>query len=240
MTWVKVVRPRRIERVVQVHTALRDRGLPVPPVRGWSPEGLLVLDNASGVPATDGRWLPEALLDELDRLRAQMASADIEGKARTSLSSRLSWYAERLRAARPDQADLVNGVARRADAGMNADHRIQTIHGDLHLGQLFVDESTGEVTGLIDVDTAGAGNPADDAAAFIGHAIASAVLTQEGGDADTVWTLVDLAVERWAMDAGTRALIAIHLLGHALAAAETGVQPRADLLLSRAADIVET
>lgn len=237
VTWVKVVRPRRIDRVVQAHVALRECGLPVPAVRGWSPEGLLVLDTAAGIPATDGGWRPEALVDEVDRLRAQLASADIAGAARTSLSQRLPWYADRLRAVRPDRAEVVDAIARRTDAALAADHPVQTIHGDLHLGQLFL-EDTGRVTGLIDVDTAGAGDPADDAAAFIGHAIASAILTQEGGDAGAVWSLVDHATARWGHDAGTRALICVHVLGHALAAAESGHRARADDLLARAGDLV--
>lgn len=233
--WVKVVRPRRIDRIVQAHTALRDRGLPVPAVRGWSPDGLLVLDDAPGVPATDGGWQPEPLLDELDRLRARLATADLGWEARTSLAARLPWYRERLVAARRDRADIVDAIAQVAGAGAAADHSVQTIHGDLHLGQLFLGDDLTTVTGLIDVDTAGAGNPADDAAAFIAHAIASAVLTQEARDATAVWALADAATARWATDAGTRALTAIHLLGHALAATEAGAEARADAILERAA-----
>lgn len=238
-TWVKVVRPRRIERVVHAHTALHDRGLPVPAVRGWSPEGLLILDHAPGVAATDGGWVPEALLDEVDRLRAQIASTRIDGTARTSLATRLPWYLDRLRAARPDRAGLIDRIAQRADAEMTPSAAVtQTIHGDLHLGQLFLDADTGVVTGLIDVDTAGTGDPADDAAAFIGHAIASAVLTDEGGDAGAVWALADQATARWAGEPRTRALTAVHVLGHVVAAAESDAQARADRLLERARDLV--
>ncbi len=236
--WVKVVRPRRVERVVQAHAVLRERGLPVPTVRGWSPDGLLVLDDAPGVPATDGGWDPAALLDEVDRLRARLAEGDTAWPARTSLAGRLSWYTERLRAAHRDARDAVDEIARRADAGMHGEHSVQTIHGDLHLGQLFLDPGSGRIIGLIDVDTAGRGDPADDAAAFIGHAIASAVLTEEDRDAATVWALADGAVRRWAREPRTRALAAVHLLGHALAAAESDVTPRADRLLSRAGDLV--
>ncbi len=237
--WVKVVRPRRIERIVETHRALREGGLPVPVVRGWSPEGLLILDDAIGVAATDGAWQPDALVDAVDLLRERLAAAALPGVARTSFAARLPWYAERIEAAMPAHASEVRALAAAASARLPDAVAAQTIHGDLHIGQLFLDPGDGSVTGLIDVDTAGQGAAADDASAFIGHAIASAVLTAEGGDARRIAQLAELALARWASDAGTRALTAVHILGHALAAAESGAPQRAVLLLTAAREVLE-
>ena len=235
--WVKVVRPSRIERVVAAHARLHEHGVPVPAVRGWSPEGLLVLESASGIPATSAQWEPAALLREVDALRARLATAALEWPARTSLAARLPWYLDRLRAALPAHAALVKDIARRVQAGLAArPGALATIHGDLHLGQLFLD-SDGRLTGIIDVDTAGAGHPSEDAAAFLGHAISSALLTEvQGRDAARVWALAAAARERWAADSLTRALTAVHLLGHALGAASGGDPQRAQSLLDHAAE----
>lgn len=242
--WVKVVRPRRIERVVAAHTRLREHGLPVPAVRGWSPEGLLVLESAHGIPATHAPWDPEGLLDAVDELRARLASAPLDWPARTSLASRLPWYAERLMAAMPDQRASVARITAAAHEAVHAatagEGSEVTVHGDLHLGQLFLDDG-GNVTGLIDVDTAGAGHADEDAAAFLGHAVASALLTERRHGADgphdgagRVWGLAEQARTRWTADPRTAGLAAVHLLGHALGAASGGDTARAAALLREA------
>lgn len=236
--WVKVVRPRRVQRVVDAHAALRDHGLPVPAVRGWSPEGLLVLDAASGEAATDGGWEPESLLDAVTELRSRLATVPLGWQARTSVAARLSWYAPRLIDLLPHAEGRIRAVAGRADAALATLPRdIVAIHGDLHIGQLFL--AGGEVAGLIDVDTAGLGDPADDTAAFIGHAVASALLTaQIGGDASLVRQLAVAAEERWGADARVAALTAVHLLGHALGAASAGDHDRADALVRGAEALI--
>lgn len=243
--WVKVVRPRRIARVVECHTALRAHGLPVPEVRGWSPEGLLVLASADGAPATDAAWRAATMLDEVDDLRGRLADAPLAWPARTSLAERLPWYLDRLRAVVPERSAALVQVAARVSTLLEGPSApAATVHGDLHLGQLFVDGDA--VSGLIDVDTAGRGEQAEDAAAFVGHAVASALLTAErGGDAARVWALAAAAHERWGDDPRVRALTAVHLLGHALGAGPAGAAPapaapgsgRAGILLDLAENV---
>ncbi|CAI9393602.1 phosphotransferase [Microbacterium sp. T2.11-28] len=243
-SWVKVVRPSRIERVVTAHDALRAGGLPVPAVRGWSPEGLLVLDAATGAPATEATWRPAHLLDAVDDLRRRLTGIPLAWPARTSLAQRLPWYLSRLELLLPD-AERLRGIgARIAQSLASAPAPPATIHGDLHIGQLFLVD--GAVSGLIDVDTAGRGEPGEDTAAFLGHAVASALLTERRGGQDgpggdhpgdgsaAVRALAGLAFERWGADARTRALTAVHLLGHALGAASAGDPGRAAQLIDGA------
>lgn len=229
--WVKVVTPRRIECVVNAHVALRAHGLPVPAVRGWSPEGLLVLDAADGIAATEGDWDAGELLTEVARLRARLADASLAWPARTSLAQRLPWYAERLRAALPEHDDRLHGLQRRIAAALApAAEQVAGIHGDLHLGQLFL--RNGRITGLIDVDTAGRGAPGEDAAAFIAHTVASALLTeQQGPGAAHVRALAVAAHAAWGGEASTRGLLAVHLCGHSLGAMTAGDRERAERLL---------
>jgi aminoglycoside phosphotransferase (APT) family kinase protein len=117
--------------------------------------------------------------------------------------------------------------------------REATIHGDLHFGQLFLGPAL-EVSAVIDVDTAGAGTPADDTAAFVSHAITSAILTPAPRDA-RVWKLARQALARWGArdDADAfRARTATHLLGHSLGAIEVGAADRGARLLRAAASVV--
>lgn len=223
--WIKVVRPRRVERIVDVHRSLLAAGVPVPAVLGWAPDGLIVLDSADGEPATETAWEPAALLDAVEEVRTAIAEASVAGDARTSLAERLPWYAERLR-------DALGADHRIDDAAAAAAHVLEAtaparrtvIHGDLHLGQLFVtaDDRRLGISGLIDVDTAGRGDAAEDEAAFLAHACASAVLTERTHDASRVWELADAARGLWADDDRVRALVQVHLLGHALTTAEHG------------------
>ncbi|MFT4280501.1 phosphotransferase [Microbacterium sp.] len=238
VVWVKVVRPRRIERIVEAHRVLHAHGLPVPAVRGWSPGGLLVLDDAEGEPATETTWEPGGLIDAVGALRARLAAAPLEGPARTSLRERLPWYTAGLHALRPGRRDQIDDIAAAVSAIPESTDRV-TIHGDLHLGQLFVRD--GEVSGLIDVDTAGQGSADDDAAAFLAHAVASALLTEATGGTSSarVWALADAADRAWGGSSGARALTAVQLLGHAVGAASGGDERRADALLDYAARAVQ-
>ena len=230
--WVKVVRPHRAERIADIHTLLRAHGLPVPAVRAWSPHGLLVLDAAHGAPALDVDLDADVLLDGVADLRQRLAAVPFRVAARTSLTARVPWYARRLASALPGDGDLVErAVAAASDpdrASTDAAAPERGIHGDLHLGQLFVEPGTGTVTGLIDVDTAGAGVDADDSAALIAHATASALLSPPAGAERRV---AAAARTRWGHDARVAARTAVQLLGHALGAADGGDPTRARRLL---------
>ncbi|MDX2376049.1 hypothetical protein M4I32_04460 [Microbacterium sp. LRZ72] len=235
--WVKVVRPSRIDSVIRAHEAFAAAGIPVPPVLGWSPEGLLVLGEAAGIPATDVVWDPDALLAEVERLRRSIAMVTQPAPARTGLVDRLEWYRGRVAAGGADAAatDLIDRITPAALTPSRAGH---TIHGDLHLGQLFLDGQGTDVrvVGLIDVDTAGRGDRRDDDAAFASHAIASALLTEGWGDAPRAWALAGSAVAAYA-GPGVPERIAVHLLGHAIAASELGHADRS-VRLTRAGHAV--
>ncbi|NYF17852.1 hypothetical protein HDC37_002697 [Microbacterium sp. AK009] len=227
--WIKVVPPRRVDRIVRTHRRLADAGIPMADLEGWSPEGLIVLDQARGTGAPDVAWRPAALLDAVDQLRAALAAVPLDHAARVGLAERRDWYATRFRegadSARATRVEnLLDSVARswrEVDPGV-------TVHGDLHFGQLFLDDE-GAISGLIDVDTAGRGNPDDDAAAFIAHAVASAYLTPEDRD-ERAWELARGALTRWGSDP-VRARAATLLLGQVLGAQERGRDDAAGHLL---------
>ncbi|MGO2683122.1 phosphotransferase [Microbacterium sp.] len=212
--WIKVVRPSRVERIVRAGTAAVAAGLPTPEVHGWSEEGLIVMAGAHGTPVTEAPWDPVGLLDLVDDLRARLTRVEWEHRA-PGIAGRRDWYAGH----GDERAGRILSEAQRlidAPAGVRTP---TVVHGDLHLGQLFLHE--GYISGLIDIDTLAVGDPGEDAAAFLSHAIASALLT--GGHAsDRVWALADLAADRWASDDGVRGRTLIHLAGHLIAATQRG------------------
>ncbi|MGM7665642.1 phosphotransferase [Microbacterium sp. A93] len=213
--WIKVVRPSRVQRIVRAHEAAASAGIRVPEIHGWSDEGLLVMASASGTPAADVDWDPGALLDQVDALREQFAAVDWDAPAR-SAAHRLDWYAGRGDAAVARLVPRTRAIlARAAEVGERP--RV-VVHGDLHFGQLFLEDG---ISAVIDIDTLGLADPAEDAAAFLSHTIASARLT-EAHNRGRVWALADLAAARWAGDQLTLGLTLVHLIGHAMAAGDRG------------------
>ncbi|MGM1028916.1 MAG: phosphotransferase family protein [Actinomycetota bacterium] len=245
-TYLKVVRPDASASIVQLQESLRAGGVPVPAITGWSELGIVLTETADGVPLTSrlDELDPERLLDSIEALRERMGGVDTGRHARASLASRTAWYRSRLHAAvERATADGVDGSAVLAalttlergidDADASAlsvgDAERRTVHGDLHVGQLFVDEDdASRIAGVIDIDTAGLGDPADDEAALIGHLIASIALARSSARrAAGFRRVLDAAVARW-LEPGRpgRARVAhrtaVHVLAHALAPTERG------------------
>ena len=221
--WVKVVRPSRTSRIVSAHAAFHAAGVPGPAVRGWAPEGIIILDEATGTPAPDVAWEPERLLDEVDGVRERIGAVNLDVPVR-GVATRLDWYAARAGVTATSLVSGIRSLTAERDAGPRG-----VVHGDLHFGQMFLDDAH-RLSAVIDVDTAGHGLLAEDPAAFLAHAAASATLTH-GGSERRVWALADGAMQRWGDDPGVRALTATHLLGHALGAADSGGGDRAARLL---------
>ncbi|WAC66811.1 phosphotransferase [Agrococcus sp. SL85] len=248
-TYLKVVRPSRAAAIVGLHESLRAGGVPVPVVTGWSPLGIVLTEAAAGepLPARVQDADPAALLDAVERLRTAIASVGTDRRARASLADRHEWYRERLaqaleRARAAGVASVaVDAVAaplaaleRAIDAApaaavMVPAEALRTVHGDLHIGQLFVEaDDPSALSGVIDVDTAGLGDPVDDAAALLGHLAASIALADgDAARAAGLRRLLDAGVERWlapdAPDAPRLAhRLAVHVIAHALGPLERG------------------
>lgn len=245
-TYLKIVRPDASASIVQLQEALRAGGVPVPLITGWSELGVVLTETAAGVPLTSRLEAlePERLLDSIEHLRASIAAVDTGREARASLALRQDWYLRRLDAAlqRAIEAGAdasavtapLAAVARMVAAVDPSDLAVEddvrcTVHGDLHVGQLFVGaDDASAIAGVIDVDTCGLGDPADDEAALMGHLVASIVLAREDeARAAGFRRLLEAAAGRWlAPDRpGVRRVAhrtGVHVLAHALAPTERG------------------
>jgi aminoglycoside phosphotransferase len=264
-TYLKIVRPKASASIVELQESLRAGGVPVPHITGWSELGIVLTETATGVPLTSrlAEIEPERLLDSIEALRERLARVDTRRDARASLGLRHEWYlaridgalghaAERGPAAAPtaalrDHLAALTRVVTEADASALVvdDAERRTIHGDLHVGQLFVEpRDASAIAGVIDIDTAGLGDPADDEAALLGHLIASIALARRNADRSAGFRLLlDAAAVRW-LAPGRPGLArvahrtAVHVLAHALAPLERGDLETAEVELALGHEIL--
>lgn len=167
--YIKVLRPGRIAALQQLHVELAPH-LPIPQSLGWSKKLGIVAMQALG-----GRTLrhslengvlelpsPEALNGLLD----QFPKPSPDAKEVAGAYQRAADHARLLGAVLPMASgqleSIVTGVS-----GAGSDAPPVAVHGDYHASQVLID--AGRIVGLVDVDTAGVGQRADDLANIIGQ-----------------------------------------------------------------------
>lgn len=176
--YVKVVGPDSVAALADRHRWLLGAGLPVPEVVACDETlGLLGLAELPGPTLRDrikGRCGafpdPAQVLSLGDRLRAlppppaPCSLRPTPDRLRDALG-----HAELLRAVAAVSGSVLDRVAARVDERL-VDRRpgAAVVHGDLHEAQLIVADD-GLITGLLDVDDVGVGDPVTDAATLIAH-----------------------------------------------------------------------
>ena len=169
--YVKVVPPATVAGLVARHEALANAGLPVPRVvASDAAAGLVALSEVAGptlrelVKGDRDGWPPAA---EFLELRGRLARAATDAPPRPTRRADAIAHAAMLTTVLPAaraQLDQVTGPWRR---GAITSGPPATIHGDLHEGQVII--GGGRITGLLDVDEVGPGDPLDDLATVLGH-----------------------------------------------------------------------
>ncbi len=166
--FLKIVRPGKVAALQDKHTAMADH-VPVPHSYGWSADlGLIALQAMPGKTMrkaieTGTRRLPTsqqivALLDLLPQLPGDPATI-------TGPVGQASHHAALLSAVAPDLAERIQGVAEAVRT--TTPGAAVPVHGDFHSSQVMVRGT--DVIGLLDVDTAGNGERANDLAGLLGH-----------------------------------------------------------------------
>ena len=179
--FLKVVRPDRVRALHDLHRDLTEH-LPVPNSIGWSDDGILVMPAVPGVTLrralqspTGAVPAPASIDALLDALPPHLAA----GTPRRHWLDLARHHARVIRSTVPAVAsqvdDLVERLADHEASHRRVDHEIVAIHGDLYEAQVIVDD--GDVVGLLDVDTVGAGHRIDDLANFCAHLSVLAVVT---------------------------------------------------------------
>jgi aminoglycoside phosphotransferase len=167
--FLKVVRPRAVDHLHETHRALASV-LPVPDSLGWTADGVLVM------PALVGSTLRELLRSgggappppaAIDALLDCLPEALATGRCRRDLSTAARQHAAALTSVQPTLRPVVDRVLRELRSRPRRDHEIGAVHGDLYDAQLLVRE--GRFSGMLDVDTAGAGHRIEDIANLCAH-----------------------------------------------------------------------
>ena len=163
--FVKVVKPTRVRALQAKHRVISE-ALPIPHSHGWSEElGLVVLQAIEGETlrtAVGENRLHHPSAAELLALIDRLPSLGEEAKAVGGPLSRSDQHATLLAHVLPDLEERVTSlVAQLGSPGSP----VATVHGDFHSSQIIVGDSG--LAGLIDVDSAGHGDPTDDMAMML-------------------------------------------------------------------------
>jgi Ser/Thr protein kinase RdoA (MazF antagonist) len=167
--FLKVVRPATVEVLHETHRSLAPV-MPVPDSLGWTPDGVVVLPGLPGRTLREqlrsGRTAPPppAAVDALlDRLPAALA----ERRRRRDLITSATHNATVIASVLPSLRSEIEELTADLHGRQLVVHDVAPVHGDLYEAQLLVDR--GQVTGLLDVDTAGGGHRVEDLANLCAH-----------------------------------------------------------------------
>lgn len=166
--YLKCVVPERAPALHRRHVACSAAGLPVPRALGYdASQGLLVLTPLQGTPLRAALMSDEAALPaprEVVALLRSFGDVQLDEAARSPVQQ-AHGHAQLLRALLPAEAGRVDhllGEVRAVPEG-----QVRVVHGDFYDAQVLLRGSA--VAGVVDVDGAGRGHPADDAANLQAH-----------------------------------------------------------------------
>ena len=170
VVYVKVLRARLFDDVVDRHRLLLQAGLPVAPIAAVTDDHLLILRELPGESLAKAIFeVPEpcsaeALIDVLDAMPSSVGRLD----RRPPWSDAVGHYARMVAAALPGLEPKLDRLVDTISQGLaQIPPGNEATHGDFHEGQVHV--SGGRVCGLLDIDTLGPGRRADDLACLIAH-----------------------------------------------------------------------
>jgi aminoglycoside phosphotransferase (APT) family kinase protein len=185
--YVKVVPAVATPALIGRHTALASVGLPVPRVLAHG-DGWIAMEALHGTTLRDRLKSGSGALPSPDRYRELLdALASVHVPDASPVRSRIGdapHHARMLATVLPSEASRVDELIDRLTATASERHPAGTVHGDFHEAQLVVDDHV--VTGLLDIDDVGPGDPLDDVGALVAHLrfrAMSAAVTGEPGSA---------------------------------------------------------
>jgi hypothetical protein len=177
--YVKAVRPREVTSLVERHRSLLDAGLPVPAIlRHDVDRGLVAMAALTGLTVRERikrgqRCLPGA--EQYETVYRRLADVQLPGARPVAPRTKGGLHhAAMLARVLPSEATRLHRLSDRlAPAAERAAERSgPTVHGDLYEGQLVTGHGragAATITGLLDLDDAGSGDPLDDRATVIAH-----------------------------------------------------------------------
>lgn len=168
--YVKVLRERTFNAVLERHELLADAGVPAPEVALTTSDFLLVLRELPG------RSLAQAVFDDQPPCTAEqlvevldtMPAAVADLPRRPPWADAVAHYAAMIAQAVPSLEPKLDWLVDQIRGGLTGIlPGNEPTHGDFHEGQVHV--AGGRVCGILDIDTVGPGRRADDLACLIAH-----------------------------------------------------------------------
>lgn len=154
------------------HVLLAQAGVPVPQVVGSPVDEVVAFRTVAGTPMARSIMdsvTPPIAADQIVSLLTRFPATLQDVPARPAWTDRLHWYAHAARTAVPQYSQRIDALKASIDTVLEHAERgpLVTNHGDFYEANVFV--SGGDISGLIDIDSAGPGYLIDDLACFIGH-----------------------------------------------------------------------
>lgn len=170
--YLKALRPPTAAAVQRRHLILHGAGLPVPSCYNSAETGetgVLVLRELTGQPMRAELLAQHAVPDgqTLLNLVLSLPAALCALPRRRSWSDGARHYAAVIGAALPEQAERTAQLAEAVLTRVHGYDDDEPCHGDLYEAQLLISGS--QITGLLDIDSAGPGRRADDIACLVAH-----------------------------------------------------------------------
>lgn len=170
--FAKVVPPVTLPGIRTRHELLSAH-VPVPQLLASHDDGLVLMPALAGTPGRaalqQGQRMSDAVA--LEELLERLPTGLTELPGRSDYRSRARHYTAVLGLTAITEDAELHELTVFADAIADAasgDQPVEPVHGDFYENQLLVD-SSGTVTGLLDIDTAGPGHRIDDWATLLAH-----------------------------------------------------------------------
>jgi hypothetical protein len=167
--FLKVVPQKKVKNLHDLHRIVADSGFPAPRSLGFTEGGVLVLQALPGQSMREMIRVrdsvlpgPADLLSLLDRLPPELLSF----AKRPTWTDRAGHYAGVIAHALPVLEQRALDLAE-ALKPMGTTPHLVPVHGDFYESQLQLHR--GAISGVLDLDTAGAGERIDDLACLLGH-----------------------------------------------------------------------
>lgn len=179
LLYLKLLKGDGAVQLADVHRQLAG-AVPVPGVFGVAErQGIVAFEALSGPTLRQALIAgaappPEAIV----AFQRQLADVALDSAAKPQRFANPDRHVVLLKSLLPHQAPRIDAIAARARYTPNGPR--VTVHGDLHDGQLLVDDRS--VTGVLDVDGSGSGAFVDDCANMIAHLEALAYIQPEAAD----------------------------------------------------------
>ena len=225
--FVKAMRPQTAGRVIAAARLAQASDVCTPGVIGWSPAGIAIYEPSNGIELSRGNvfGVPAAVaVSTAFEALSRLERVETKASSRRPIINNTSWYFARATQAHPAEETALRKLEEKIQSMKLRNRESEkaiTIHGDLHLGQLFVTEDeTHSLSGIIDLDDMGLGYVVDDVAGMWANCIASDRLTKVNEESQ-FWRECTKTLENWRLPPTTDfsrlySSIAVHLVAQTL------------------------